>query len=82
MFYFRMNKRPEVHYLSCQNGLLRRTAQDRPEASLPDGDGRENVTIKINVAFFQIFPCSFQIAENVKCRRMSSSWFLGDRTQV
>ena len=46
--------------------------------SIDDGDGSENVTTEMNSRFFYFF----QFAENVKCRRMSSSWFLGDRTQV
>ena len=45
--------------------------------SIDDGDGIENVTIKMNSRFFKPFRFYIlQIAENAKCGRIYPSWFL------
>ena len=42
--------------------------------SIDDAEGNENVTFKMNSRFFKTLSRLFQIAGNVKCRRISLKW--------
>ena len=66
-----------TRFIRLNDGLLDSTVE-----SFSIDDGSKNVTIKMNYPFFHFFSRLFQIAENVKSKRMSLSWFLGDRPQV